>query len=430
MTLSHRLFTDKRRLGAPRLGETMGNLTISRRRALIGGGALTVMAGSGARAAFSADKVYRLGALNPITGVASYSGTGMQKAIVIGAEEVNAAGGPAGMRFEVFAEDEQGSPEAALLATKKLVEVHGVRAILGTWSSAVTLALMPYTAAQNVILMHTSGASAIGERREKELVWRFTAASSDYGNAWAEGSAREGYKKAAVIGFNNPSALEALGAFRASWQKLGYPIAEWIITEPKRQSYRSELQRLVAADPDVIVMHAYPEDAVVVFREWLQFGARNKWMLPDWVLGPKMKEAVGSEVLEGLLAAEIVGERESPAYKRLAPKYTQLVGRGPEDNPYAVGSYDMPIVLGLALQSAGAEANNLAIVAAIRKVANPDGKIVSSFAEGKQLLEAGEKINYEGALGALDFNETGGARCTISVSRMRSGVLRPEYIFR
>src|SRR5579862_2325637 len=117
-------------------------LGITRRQVVLGGGAMVVAAVL-PRASHAAEP-FRIGALNPITGAASPYGAGMQKSILFAAAEVNEAGGAAGRRFEVFAEDDQTNPDAGILATKKLVEINKVEAVLGVWSSSVGLAIMPY----------------------------------------------------------------------------------------------------------------------------------------------------------------------------------------------------------------------------------------------------------------------------------------------
>ena len=62
-------------------------------------------------------------------------------------------------------------------------------------------------------------------------------------------------------------------------------------------------------------------------------------------------------------------------------------------------------------------------MAKLREVANPPGTPVSSFAEGKELLKAGQKINYEGASGPLDFDEHGDVRPLFKLSVIRKGQL-------
>ena len=61
-------------------------------------------------------ETFRIGALNPITGAGSPYGTGMQRMIQAAVEAINSAGGVNGRRIEVFTEDTQTSPQAAVLA--------------------------------------------------------------------------------------------------------------------------------------------------------------------------------------------------------------------------------------------------------------------------------------------------------------------------
>ncbi len=71
-------------------------------------------------------ETFRIGALNPITGAGSPYGSGMQRMILAAVEEINAAGSVLGWRLGVFADDTQTTPQAAVLAAKKLLD--GLRA--------------------------------------------------------------------------------------------------------------------------------------------------------------------------------------------------------------------------------------------------------------------------------------------------------------
>ena len=114
------------------------------RRHFIGtlGSAAAIVGGPAVLRAQTAE-TFRLGALCPVTGAGSPFGSGMQKMIFAAAEAVNAAGGAAGRKIEVVSEDTQTSPQAGVLAAKKLIDVNKVQAILGTWSSGVSLAVVP-----------------------------------------------------------------------------------------------------------------------------------------------------------------------------------------------------------------------------------------------------------------------------------------------
>ncbi|MDR7505823.1 MAG: ABC transporter substrate-binding protein [Armatimonadota bacterium] len=65
------------------------------------------------RPTWAAEEI-RIGALNPLTGAGSPHGPGMQKAIALAVEQINAAGGPLGRKIRLFTEDGETSPEAGV----------------------------------------------------------------------------------------------------------------------------------------------------------------------------------------------------------------------------------------------------------------------------------------------------------------------------
>jgi branched-chain amino acid transport system substrate-binding protein len=100
------------------------------------------------------------------------------------------------------------------------------------------------------------------------------------------------------------------------------------------------------------------------------------------------------------------------------------------NNVYASMAYDMGIVLALAMQKAGAAADNAAISAAVLEIAGPAGQKVTSFAEGKMALKASQKINYEGASGPLDFDANGDAISVFGVNKFHNGTLERLYLLK
>ena len=365
----------------------------------------------------------RIGALTPITGAGSPYGPGMQQAIRIAVEEVNAAGGVAGRKLELITEDSQTKPDAAVLAAKKLIEVNKVQAILGTWSSGVSLAVMPLTDAAGIIQMNTSGAPAISTLDTKDLVWRFQATNDRFGAAFAEICVKRGFKRPATMAFNNASGLGNTTGFKKAWEAKGNKVVAEVVYEPNRPSYRSELQKILDAKPDVIVTGSYLPDTTIILREWFQSGAENKWILPGWAAGPELVAALGKEVTEGLISVETVSNEGSEAYKAFDVAYTKATGKPATTNIYAAMAYDMVISLALAAEAAGAKADIAAINGKIREVSNPAGDAVYSFASGKAALAAKKKINFEGASSKLDFDKFGDVTPDFGVFVIEKGQL-------
>lgn len=375
-------------------------------------------------------EVYRIGALNPVTGAGSTYGSGMQKSILAAAAEVNAAGGPAGRKFEIVADDSQTSPEPAVLAAKKLIEVNKVGAILGTWSSSVSLAIQPLTKSSNTILMHTSSAPTLFSQNERLLGWGFQSGSKYNGQAMAAAIAREGFKKPVIMAFNNDAATGNVGFFRTSWEAAGGKVLESVVYEPRRTSYRSELQKALTQNPDVIVLSGYLPDTTIILREAYELGATAKFLIPGWAAGPQLISALGAEVLQGVLVYESVPDIEGAAFKRFSEEYKKALGTTGEDNVFAAQTYDMVITLALAIEKAGATADNVTVAKAIREVANPEGQKVASFAEGQKALKAGQKINYEGASGRLDFDDDGNAVADFAVFAIDKGKYVKRYVLK
>jgi branched-chain amino acid transport system substrate-binding protein len=165
---------------------------------------------------------FRIGALNPITGGSNY-GAGMQKMIFAAAKAVNDAGGAAGRQIEVFAEDSQANPQAAVLAAKKLIEINKVQAVVGTWASGVSLAVAPLVNDANIFLMNTSGAPALSvpPANAKGLLYRFQGTNDRWGRAYYQAALKEGFKRPATMALNNAAAISVTEGFQGAWEAAG-----------------------------------------------------------------------------------------------------------------------------------------------------------------------------------------------------------------
>ena len=403
-------------------------VNVSRRQTIAGAG-LALLGSSSAVRAQSA--TYRIGALNPVTGAGGTYGGGMQKTILFALDEVKRVGID-GRTLEVFAEDTQTAPDPAVLAARKLIDADHVDAVLGTWSSSVSLAVQPITNGAGVLLFHVSSAPALSTpaQNAKHLGWRFQAGSPRIGAAYAAIAERNGAKNPAFMAFNNDVQIASTKVFHTDWVKRGGQIASSVVYEPNRTSYAAELQKILGAKPDFIVLSGYLPDTTIILREAYEAGNTAKIVIPGWAFGPSLVSALGNNVLEGLIVFDSVPDVNGPAFKTFDAGYEKAAGHSGLANVYAAMCYDMVNVLALAMQKAGPSADNDAIAGAIREIAGPPGQTVSSFAEGKAALKAGKAINYEGASGPLDFDENGDAISVFGVSVVHDGKPERKYVLK
>lgn len=92
--------------------------------------------------------------------------------------------------------------------------------------------------------------------------------------------------------------------------------------------------------------------------------------------------------------------------------------RGKQGVPvFTVNAYDAMIILALAMESAK-KADGESIAENIRKVANPPGTKVYSYAEGVKLLREGKKIDYEGLAGPQNFDEYGNVVTSLGIFKI------------
>jgi branched-chain amino acid transport system substrate-binding protein len=360
--------------------------------------------------------VLRIGALNPVTGAGSPYGGGMQKAIIMAAAEVNAAGGVAGRKIEVFAEDSQTSPEAGVLAAKKLIEVNKIQALLGTWSSGVTAAVMPLTDGAGILHATNAGASNIVS--SKGLMFRYSALSVKVGVALGSMIAKRGHTRLATMSINNPSGREITSGAKNGWEKAGRQLVAELVYEPNQPSYRSEVQKVLSTNPDAIVLGGYLPDFTIILREARQAGSNVKFYAPAWAVNQKLIEALGPAATEGVMTHDYVAALDSEAFKAFVTKFKKATNIDPTENYYACCAYDMMVTVALAAEAA---ANNGPLQDSMRTVANPPGTLVYDVVQGLKLLREGKKINYQGASGPIDFDELGNVKPLFKLSEIRDG---------
>jgi len=343
----------------------------------------------------------RVGTLMPLTGAGGVYGGDMQRAVVLAAEQVNGAGGVLGRPIQLVHEDGQTNPDAAVRGARKLIDVNKVVAVVGTWSSAVTLAVGPICINNQVVLMNNSGSEKVTELGKSGFVYRTQASNVLWGAAFGRLAAERGFRKAVVLAQQNPFALTMKEYFEKAFKERGGTLTETVMYNPEGTSYRGELTRAFASKPDAVLIAGYTPDASIIVKDWYKAGYGGQLFVPGFAANPKFIENVGAEAAEGILVVEAAPAPDSKAFqhfKKLMAKDDLFL--------YASQTYDQFSLVCLAMEAAK-EATGAGIRRTMRTVSNPPGKLVSDAVEGLQDLKRGQKINYDGASGPCDFDEHG-----------------------
>jgi branched-chain amino acid transport system substrate-binding protein len=344
-----------------------------------------------------------IGTLCPLTGAGGAYGPDMQKAIVSVAERINNGGGIHGRPIQLFHEDSQTNPEAAVRAARKLIDVNKVVALMSTFASAVTLAVKPLAVESKVFYISVSGADAVTEGNHGGYIARTQPNTKLQGQVYGKWVvSRKEWKRVALMTLQTPFAVPFGDNFTAAVKSAGLTITDSLIYEDKKASYRSEITRVLATNPELIMLLGYTPDSVVMAKELYRAAYKGAVLGPAFAINAKFVEGAGAEVAEGVWAIDPAPSFDSPAYKQFAAAVPQA-----DKNPYAPQSWDHMTLVGLALAARRGEASGTAIKDTLRTISNPPGTVVTSYEDGARLLAEGKKINYEGASGSCDFDAIG-----------------------
>ncbi len=394
--------------------------TFHRRGLLAGTAAAAGVAALPVTARAQSSEPVRLGTLTPLTGVGGSYGPSMRDAVVGVVDQVNAAGGVLGRQIEITSEDTQTNPEAAVRAARKLIDVDDVSAIIGTWASACTTAVAPNCWESQVMLFTVSGADSITQLPHEGYIIRTQPNSQLQIQVGSEFMVREGATRMAWIGPQTPFAESSIAIMQEVADANGLSM-ESLIYEADKTTYRSEVDQLLAGDPDFLLLGGYVGDTTVLLRDLYQAGYEGKQLGPAYAVNQSLLDAVPPEVAEGVFTWEGTPDVGSGAYARVQ----EILGVDTID-PYSAQTYDHANLAILSIAAAGS-AEGSAMNGAVRTISQGDGEAVDNAVDGLAVLADGGAINYQGASGPCDFNDIGDITGTQFLFNRIEGGAHVEY---
>ena len=359
-----------------------------------------------------------LGTLTPLTGVGGTYGPSMRDAMAGVVASVNEAGGVLGQQIALTSEDTQTSPEAAVRAARKLIDVDGVSAIMGTWASSVTTAIAPLCWESKTMLFCVSGADSITELPHEGFIARTQPNSKLQIRVAGDFMVGEGAKAMAWIGPQTPFAASSIAILREIADANGGTMED-LIYEADKSTYRSEVDRILLGNPDFIMLGGYSADSTVLLRDIWQAGYEGQIIGPAYAVNQSLMDALPAEVVEGVYTWEGAPAVDSSAYARV-----QAI-LGVEDvDPYSAQTYDHANLAILAMAASG-ESTGDAIRTGLRTISQGDGQTVDNAVDGLAALSGG--INYSGASGPCDFDDIGDITGTQFIFKKVEGGAAGDY---
>lgn len=294
----------------------------------------------------------KIGSLMCLSGFLGPMGVNIVKGVELAVDEINANGGIGGRPVKLIVEDTATDPKVALEAFKKLVEVDGVKVVIGPMASGEVMAIGEYANERHVVVISPSGTSPeITTRFPADYVFRTVGSDTLQGKALAEIVRDKGFTKVATLVLNNPYGI---GVEEKAKEVLGNKIILSLRYDPAKMDFRTELSRIKDSGADCVLYVGYYEDGRVMFKQALEMGLdKIQWVAAEGIYGEPMFEVPESAEF---MSRAVIGTRPiAPTglmnYEIFAEKFKKKFGEAP--SMYADTAYDATMLAALAIAYAG-----------------------------------------------------------------------------
>lgn len=348
------------------------------------------------------DGVLKIGTILPQTGSLAILGPPEFAGVDLAVQEINEAGGVLGEDVEVFHEDSgDTSTDIASISADSLIG-EGVDAIIGSASSGVSFQFIDKLYEEGIVQVSPANTSPKFSTYEKGDYY-FRTAPSDVlqGRVLADLVAADGNANLAILALNDAYGTGLADNVEASFTEGGGEVLLKTIYDPQAAEFTAEVAAVEEADPDAIVLITFDEIRKLA-PELVNAGLGpdvKKWYFVDGNLS-NYGEDFPKGMLDGTKGTLPGAEVTSEFQERLLAADPNL-----KDFSYAPESYDATILVALAAVAAGSDHPD-AIKDNMAKVSK-DGEECTSFAECKDLLEAGSDIDYQGVSGPVEWDDVG-----------------------
>lgn len=350
------------------------------------------------------DREVKFGVLMPETGDLGSLGVTMRDGALLVQRQLESEG--ANVTLDVQTGDTQTDPQAGISAANQLVNA-GYPAIVGPAASNVNMQVTQNVLIPNgVVGMSPSSTSpAVTGLDDDDFIFRTCPSDALQGPVISQvAQDRLDASTAATLYLNDDYGQALQERFVSAFQESGGEVTNQVSFEPEQPSYSSQLGEALSGDPDALVIVAFPQSGIQMFRDYysdhdtgvdiiVTDGLRDAG-LPSEVGNP-MDNVIGTAPMSAGQGAEFFNQLYKDEYDR-------------EPTVFNGQSYDAAAVLTLANIAAG-ENDGAAIRDQIRTVTGEGGEEVGpkNLADAVDLVSNGDEINYQGASSNIEFDDNG-----------------------
>jgi branched-chain amino acid transport system substrate-binding protein len=295
----------------------------------------------------------KVGEFASLTGKEAAFGQSSHKGTELAIDELNAAGGVLGKKFELITEDNRSTAGESATIVKKLITRDKVVAILGEVASSRSLEAAPR--AQEAKIPMISPSSTNPKVTETgDYIFRVCFIDPFQGGLLAGYAQRTlKAKKAAIL--SDVSADYSVGLakfFREAFVAGGGTIVSEQKYTGADKDFKAQLTAIKGTQPDVIMVPGYYNEVGLIVAQARQLGIKVPLIGGDGWEAPQLLELAGAKALQGTYySTHFSPESTEPLAQKFVAAYKAKYNETP-DAMAALG-YDSAMVLADAIKRAG-----------------------------------------------------------------------------
>ncbi len=212
-------------------------------------------------------KVFKVGSIMPLSGDAAFMGEAVVDVHAVAVKDINAKWKAEGknQKIEIVYEDGKCNPKDGLTAIQSLVNLKGVKVILGAGCSGETLGAAPFAESNKVIMMSPASTSPkVSEAGD--YIFRNVGSDAYQAIVAGEKVASSGVKKVAILSENTDYAQDLRNAFKVKVESAGLEVVADEVVHSDQKDLKTEVLKIKnsGAEAIFIIPQSFPTGVIYV----------------------------------------------------------------------------------------------------------------------------------------------------------------------
>lgn len=363
-------------------------------------GATMIFTACGGTKEVAEPEIIKIGGIAPLTGSLAIYGVTTTNGANLAVKEINENGGINGKKIDYIVLDTKGDSTEAVMAYNKLVD-SGMVGLIGEITSKPTLAVAEIAAQDNMPMITPTG-TQVDITEAGPNVFRVCFTNPYQGTVLANLAKDSfGAKTAAIVVNNSSDYSDGIAkAFAEQAEKVGISIVAKEGYSDGDKDFRAQLTKIAAANPDVLLVPEYYEQASLIATQAREVGVKAIFVGSDgWDgIAKTLDETSYGAIENSYFTNHFSMQDQSPKIQNFLNEYRETYKEDP--SAFSALGYDAVYMMKAAIEKAGST-------------------------EKQAVVDALKGIEYDGITGYLTFDEHNNPVKAVTILKIVNG----EYVF-